>query len=302
MIKLRKIIKKFKLKEVYLPEGVNKEEFKFETHGTTNGYYEYLDVRHGSRIVVWGLNDQKVFEKLETEQVEKFFKNISDSQVVVLSREFEAEAYMEFFAKNNLVVLAGKYEKYEILSMLNNYISHKKSVKTRVHGSLVNIFGEGVLIVGKSGIGKSELVIDLINAKHAFVADDAVDISMINDRIVGQSASITKDFIELRGVGIINVRKTFGIKSVLKRTEIDMVVELVELDDVRDSIDRLGNRVETYKVNDDISIEKIQIPVSSGRQLLSIVESAVTVHKHRKYENYSAVSDLSKQLRTNNEK
>lgn len=300
MIKLSKLIEKFKLEIKYIPEEINQEEFKFNTEGTTNGFYESFGIRHGSRILIWGKNDEQVFDEIDEKRLKKFFEEVANSQVVILSKEFNECKYEKYFKNSNLVVLKGKYEKYELLTMINNYIAHKKSIKTRVHGSLVNVFGEGVLIVGKSGIGKSELVIDLINAKHAFVADDAVDISKLNDRIIGQSAATTRDFIELRGVGIINAKKTFGIKSILKRTEINLVIELVELSEVKDSIDRLGNRIHTYKVNEDTEISKIQIPVSSGRQLLSIIESAVAVYKHKKYEKYSAIEDLSAQLQREN--
>lgn len=299
MIKLQKLIKKFKLETVYIPKEINIETYRFETAGTTNGIYELFDIRQGNRLIVWGFNDEIFLEKIKKMNEEKYkeiFSRNENSKIILVSRSFNSDKHIEFYKKHNYIVMKSPFEKYELLSMINNYISHKKAEKVRVHGSLVNVFGEGVLIVGKSGIGKSELVVDLINAKHSFVADDAVDITEINDRIIGQSAEVTKDFIELRGVGIINVRKTFGIKSILKRTDINLVVELVDLSDVRDSIDRLGNKMEKYIVSETIEIPKIQLPVSSGRTLLSIIESAVTVYKHKKYEGYTAIDDLSEQL------
>lgn len=292
MFKYSKLLKKFQLQEITAPEYIS-EDYTFEATGTTNGLYEYYGANEGeNRIVVWGRNDVKVLSKLNDERKAKLLNSFNKNTIIIASKSFDFEIE-ETIKEHEHIMLKSKHEKYQIISMLNTYIAHKVAPRERVHGSLVNIFGEGVLIIGKSGIGKSELVINLINEKHMFVADDAVDIFRYGDRLIGRSAEITRNLIEIRGIGLLNARKTFGIKSILKNTKINLIIELVDLQDVKTSIERVGRDFDTMEILGE-DIKKIQIPVSSGRNLVSIIESAVTVYKHKKYENYSAVEEIKK--------
>ena len=289
MFSLKKIVRNFNLETVYLPKDIEVESFKFNVETTSNGYYEFFDVTDKKSIILFGSEDSKVFEKLD---LDKFFEKLSDnSKIIIVSKTFNTDQIIEYAKKYDLALFRSPYRKVDLKTIINSYISYKIAERETVHGSLVNIFGEGVLIMGESGIGKSEVVIDLINRNHAFVADDAVEIFRHNSDFIGTPSKITKDFIELRGIGIINAKKTFGMRNILKKTKINLVIELVNLAPGQE-IDRLGADFQKFEILDG-QIDKLQIPVSAGRSIATIVETAVTVYKHRKYDSYSAIEDIT---------
>ena len=289
MFSLKKIVRNFNLEAIYLPPNVEVDSYTFDIETSSNGYYEYFDVNDKKTIILFGSEDWKVFDNID---LDKFFKKIANySKIIIVSKTFDAEKIMEHVKANDLALFRSPYRKVDLKTVINSYISYKMAERETVHGSLVNIFGEGVLITGESGIGKSEVVIDLINRNHAFVADDAVEIFRHNSDFIGTPSKITKDFIELRGIGIINAKKTFGMRNILKKTKINLVIELVNLSS-ENEIDRLGADFQKFKILDG-EIDKLQIPVSAGRSIATIVETAVTVYKHKKYDSYSAIEDIT---------
>ncbi len=189
-----------------------------------------------------------------------------------------------------------KYLKRETAASVDAYILRRISKPTRVHGTLLSVFGEGVLITGKSGIGKSELALELVNRNHIFVGDDAIDIVSIAGVPIGKAPRMSREFIEVRGVGIINLKGMFGIQSMLKEHNVNLIIELVILDDVKSSIERLGREFQ-YKEIAGSNIPTIQVPVSSGRSIASVVEAAVISYKQRMQDGYIAVNDLTERLR-----
>lgn len=189
-----------------------------------------------------------------------------------------------------------KYLKRETASSIDAYILRKTASPIRVHGTLLSVFGEGVLITGKSGIGKSELALELINRKHIFVGDDAIDIVSFAGTPIGRAPAMSREFIEVRGVGIINLKGMFGIQSILKEHYINLIIELVHLDDVRSSIERLGRDFQ-YREIAGSEIPTLQVPVASGRSIASVVEAAVISYKQRIQDGYVAVDDLTNRLK-----
>ncbi len=161
----------------------------------------------------------------------------------------------------------------ELIQVISRYFEEAFSRFTTMHGVLVEVFGVGVIIIGASGVGKSECALDLISRGHRLVADDVVDVTISSDNVlIGSSAHLIKHHMEVRGLGIINVRDIFGIASVCDRHSIDLVVELVDWDQRRE-YDRLGLDERTYTIL-DLQVALIQIPVSPGRNLTTIVEVA----------------------------
>ncbi len=186
--------------------------------------------------------------------------------------------------------------KRETSATIDTYLLRKIQTPVRVHGTLLSVFGEGVLITGKSGIGKSELALELVNKKHIFVGDDAIDVVSFSGVPIGKAPRMSRDFIEVRGVGIINLKGMFGIQSMLKEHNIGLIVELVMLNDVKDSIERLGRKYK-YKEIAGSRIPVIQIPVSTGKAIASVVEAAVITFKQRMQDDYVAVNDFTKRLK-----
>ncbi|AHF61398.1 hypothetical protein P344_06095 [Spiroplasma mirum ATCC 29335] len=143
------------------------------------------------------------------------------------------------------------------------------------HASLVNVFGKGVLLKGKSGIGKSEMTLELVKKNHLFVGDDRILLMQKNNKIYGRSHEILKNLIEVRGLGIIDLSKIYGLQVLLEETRIDLIVELIHLDDEEyKSIDRLGSEYQFVKIFDSL-VPTITIPVTYGRNVSELVETAV---------------------------
>ena len=145
-----------------------------------------------------------------------------------------------------------------------------------IHGVLLGIYGIGVLIVGESGIGKSECALDLITRGHSLVSDDAVCIRKIGSRLEGRSPELTFEHIEIRGLGILNIRDLFGVSSVRKCKSIALCIELKKWKDVEE-IERVGLEMRQENIF-GIEVPKVVLPVSSGRNLSTLVETAVRVH------------------------
>jgi len=228
------------------------------------------------------------------ENLDDIIDNVS---IIIISKKKKLTAIQ----KKKLItykkpIFYSSFLKRELISSLELYILKRQQKPTRIHATMLSVFGEGIAIMGKSGIGKSELALDLINNNHLFIGDDAIDVISFAGKIMGKAPSMFRDFIEVRGVGIINARDMFGVQSIIKQHSLDLVIELVNLDDVITSIDRLGNDYEKLKIR-DVEVTKLQIPVSSGRSLAPVVEAAVIAFKQRKYNNYIAANDLSERIK-----
>ena len=155
------------------------------------------------------------------------------------------------------------------------------------------MFGVGVLITGESGVGKSECALELIKRGHLLVADDVVDIARVGHKLRGESPEIVRDFMELRGIGIVDIKLIFGIGAVMRRKTIDMVIHLEFWTPGKD-YDRLGNKEQTMDIL-GIPVPLINVPVRSGRNLAMIVEIAAR-NWRLKNEGYNAVTELDRRL------
>ena len=173
------------------------------------------------------------------------------------------------------------------------YLSEVMAPRVTQHGVLVDVFGVGVLITGESGVGKSECALELIKRGHLLVADDVVDIARVGHQLRGESPEIVRDFMELRGIGIVDIKLIFGIGAVLRKKTIDMVIHLEFWTPGKD-YDRLGNKEQSMNIL-GVEVPLTNVPVRSGRNLAMIVEIAAR-NWRLKNEGYSAVSELDKRL------
>ena len=174
------------------------------------------------------------------------------------------------------------------------YLDREVAPRRTRHGVLVEVYGEGILIMGESGVGKSEAAIELVKRGHRLVADDAVEIRRISDnRLVGSSPEIIRHFVEVRGIGIIDVKEIFGIGAVMDSGEIDMIIHLEPWQDGR-SYDRLG-MIDEYTNVMGINVPSLTIPVKLGRNLAVIIEVAAMNNRQKKM-GYNAAVELNNRL------
>jgi len=178
----------------------------------------------------------------------------------------------------------------DIVLYLNDLLAPTESR----HGVLMDIYGVGVMLTGDSGIGKSETALDLIQRGHRLVADDAVTIKYVNDRLVGSSPDVIRYFMEVRGIGIIDVRTMYGAAAVMKAKIIDLVVEMEIWNDAK-AYDRLGLTDQTIEIL-GVSIPKITLPVKPGRNLAALLEIAA-MNRRLKSMGYNSAEELDKRLK-----
>ena len=177
------------------------------------------------------------------------------------------------------------------------WLKVKLAPRISIHGVLVDIYGEGVLITGESGIGKSEVALELIHRGHRLVSDDVVEIKKISDaELIGSAPEITRHFIELRGIGIIDAKTLFGVESVKNNQKIDLVIKLEEWNKDQE-YDRMGLE-ETYIEYPGNKVECHQIPIRPGRNVAIICESAAVNYRQKKM-GYNAARELYNRVTSN---
>ena len=185
----------------------------------------------------------------------------------------------------------------DLMAEIIRWLNVKMAPMISIHGVLVDVFGEGVLIMGESGIGKSEAALELIKRGHRLVSDDVVEIRRVSDEtLIGSAPDITRHFIELRGIGIIDVKTLFGVESVKDTQSIDMVIKLEEWDKDKE-YDRLGME-DQYTEFLGNKIVCHSIPIRPGRNLAIIVESAAVNYRTKKM-GYNAAKELYKRVQAN---
>ena len=196
--------------------------------------------------------------------------------------------------KYNRVVLATKRNTTRLINRLSSYLDSKLSPTTSVHGVLVDVYGVGVLIRGESSVGKSETALELVQRGHRLVADDAVEITKIDENIlIGQSPEVLRHFMEIRGIGIIDVRSMYGVGAVKDSKVIDIIIRLENWND-NTYYDRLGLDKE-YEEILGIDIEKLVVPVKPGRNTAMILEVAAMNFRQKRM-GYDAAQEFTKKL------
>ena len=258
------------------------------------GYFDHFDA---NRIQIIGYMEYTYIARMtKKEKKERFEKLLSfDIPCVIFSRGLQPDPlFLEIAKKHRVPVLISKKPTSDIMATIILGLSLRLAPNIRIHGVLVDIFGEGVLITGESGIGKSEAALELIKRGHRLVSDDVVDIHRVGeDTLVGSAPELTKHFIELRGIGIIDVKTLFGVSAVRDSTNIDLVIRLEDWDKDKD-YDRFGME-EKYVEYLGVRLVCHDIPIRPGRNLAVICESAAVNHR-QKMMGYNAAKELYKRV------
>ena len=214
---------------------------------------------------------------------------------LVFCNSLEPNNRMTYIAKKyNVPILISRETTSEFMAEVIRWLGVELAPSISIHGVLVDVFGEGILITGESGIGKSEAALELIKRGHRLVSDDVVEIKRVSkETLVGSSPEVTRFFIELRGIGIIDVRKLFGVESVRMTQNIDLVIQLEDWNKETD-YDRLGLE-EKYVEYLGNKVVAHSLPIRPGRNLAIIVETAAINHRQKKM-GYNAAEELYKRV------
>ena len=261
------------------------------------GFYDQFD---NDRIQIIGNVEYSYLKSLsETERYERYMQLLSSNiPCLIFCRNLEPEAeIIELAKKYQIPILKSEESTSSFSAEVIRWLKVQLAPTISIHGVLVDVFGEGVLIMGESGIGKSEAALELIKRGHRLVTDDVVEIKKVSDEtLIGTAPDITRHFIELRGIGIIDVKSLFGVESIKETQGIDMVIKLEEWDKDKE-YDRLGLE-ETYTEILGNRVVSHNIPIRPGRNLAVIVETAAVNWRQRKM-GYNAAQELYNRVQQN---
>jgi HPr kinase/phosphorylase len=275
-VRTKDLIEKFNLELVSGAEGIHRPITTSDLSRPgieMAGYFAYYPAE---RVQLLGKTELSFFERLTPVEkrlrMEKLCTDITPA--IIVSRGLEVpQELIEASERKSVPVMRSPMKTTRLASRLTNYLESKLAPTTAVHGVLVDVYGVGVLITGKSGVGKSETALELVKRGHRLVADDCVEIRQEDqDLLIGSAPELIEHLLEIRGLGIINVMTLFGAGAVRPHKRISLVIDL-ELWDPNKQYDRLGLEEEKVKII-DTEITKLTIPVRPGRNLAVIIEVA----------------------------
>ena len=297
-IPLSKVIEEFSCEKIY--ESTDIDKVLISTADVNRpalqivGFYDYFDVR---RIQVMGKVELTYLEQFPAEKREALLAELFKRKIpcLVITRGMQIPPEMGELAKRyDVTLLRTEEATSDFMSALISYLNVQIAPRRTRHGVLVEVYGEGILILGESGVGKSENAIELLKRGHRLVADDAVEIKRVSSKtLVGSSPEIIRHFVELRGIGIIDVKEIFGIGAVKDTESIDMVIHLEQWVEGK-QYDRLG-MVDEYTNIMGINVPSLTVPVRPGRNLAIIIEVSA-MNNRQKRMGYNAAVELNNRL------
>ena len=296
-MKLIKIVERFELE--ILNAGKNYERCLIREDDINRpalqilGFFDYFNP---NRIQVLGKVEWTYLNTQPAEERRKCFEAFFQKPIpaMILTRGLEPfPELMEMALKYKRTILRSKEATSIFIPLITNHLKATLSPKTTRHGVLMDISGEGVLIMGESGVGKSETAVELIKRGHRLVADDAVEIRHIGPMLVGSAPELIRHYIELRGIGIVDVRQLFGMSAIKEDKEVDLIVKLEPWNE-NAFYDRMGTN-EEYTTILDMKVPVITIPVKPGRNLAVIVEVAA-MNNRQKRMGFNAAKEFARQL------
>ena len=297
-VSLSRIIKEFSLETIHMPEDpdnllignteINRPGLQL------SGYFEYYD---NQRIQVLGRSEISYLYELPRDEYLKAIDSFMSTKpaAVIITRDIEVNKELLDAAQQYAVPLLRTSDSTSgFLAALISFLNVQLAPRITRHGVLVEVFGEGILLLGESGVGKSETAIELVNRGHRLIADDAVEIRRVSSKsLVGTSPENIRHFIELRGIGIINASRIFGVGAVKPTEKIDLVINIEPWDSSK-VYDRMGLEDETTEIL-GISLPSITVPVKPGRNLAVIIEVAARNNRQKKL-GYNAAQALLERL------
>lgn len=300
-VKLQKIVEKMNLKN--LTPDVDLSESFVEVPDINRpalqltGFFEHFD---SDRVQIIGYVEYTFLEKMEEEKKKEIYQTFLSYPIpcLVFCRNLPPEEMLlEMAEKANVPVFQTEKKTSEFTSELIRWLNVELAPCISIHGVLVDVYGVGVLIMGESGIGKSEAALELIKRGHRLVSDDVVEIRRVSDEtLVGSAPDITRHFIELRGIGIVDVKTLFGVLSVRETENIDLVITLEEWNRDKE-YDRLGLE-EEYTEFLGNKVVCHHLPIRPGRNLAIIVETAAINHRQKQM-GYNAAQELYNRVQQN---
>lgn len=289
LLECENLVPEVNLKEIKVyHRSINRPGFQL------SGFYEYFE---SERIQVFGKAENRYLDTLTKEEKKERLDRLFSTRFPALIMAHGTRPTKEIIdagVKYKVPVLVTPLTTAWVVVNIMSYIHEQLAETQDFHGVLVDVFGEGILIMGKSGIGKSETAVELVKRGHRLVADDIIEVKKVGEgRLIGEAPEITRHFVELRGIGVVDIKSLYGVESVKSFTPISMIISLEEWDG-NTSYDRLGLNEEFEDIL-GIRVVKHTIPIRPGRNLAIIIETAAVNHR-QKMMGYNAAKELCNRL------
>ncbi len=300
-VELKKVVEKMDLKNLTPNVDIGDKTIEIPDINRPalqlTGYFEHFD---SDRVQLIGYVEYTFLEKMDEEHKREIYTQLLSYPIpcIVFSRSLKPEEMLlEMAEAANIPVFNTEKKTAQFMAEIIRWLNVELAPCISIHGVLVDVYGVGVLIMGESGIGKSEAALELIKRGHRLVSDDVVEIRKVSDAtLVGTAPDITRHFIELRGIGIVDVKTLYGVQSVRETQNIDLVITLEDWDKDK-KYDRLGME-EEYTEFLGNKIVCHQLPIRPGRNLAIIVETAAINYRQKKM-GYNAAQELYKRVQQN---
>ena len=297
-VKLEKLIEKMSLKNLTPDLDLTQSEIQVPDINRPalqlTGYFDHFD---SDRVQIIGYVEYTYLETLSDEKKKEMYTQLLSYGIpcIVYCRNLEPdETFLQMANEMKVPIFQSSKQTSAFTAEVIRWLNVELAPCISIHGVLVDVYGVGVLIMCESGIGKSEAALELINRGHRLVTDDVVEIRKVSDdTLVGKAPDITRHFIELRGIGIVDVKSLFGVQSVRETQTIDLVINMEEWDKNRE-YDRLGLKEESTEFLGN-KVVCHSIPIRPGRNLAIIVESAAVNHRQKQM-GYNAAEELYRRV------
>lgn len=257
----------------------------------------FVDFEEKKRVTIIGNKELHYIETLDDSVLPKRFDELTDAYTpcVIISSSRECPSLLLNIARSkNFPVFSTSDRSSELMVKIIGFLENELAPTTQVHGTLLSIYGRGIMVTGESGIGKSETALELIKKGHILVADDAVVLRRIQNRLIGQAPAVLEGMIEIRGIGIVDVNRMFGASSFVRNIKLDHIVHLEDWNK-NTNYKRIPLGEEQKKEILGIEVSTITIPVREGRSMSEIIETAV-IHYNLKLDGYDSNQEFDRKV------
>ncbi|WP_302367660.1 HPr(Ser) kinase/phosphatase [Brachyspira aalborgi] len=277
--------------------GMNNEIISYEVNRPGMALFGYFKDFAFERIQIFGKGEGNYVLTLAEENRLDIFEELFKYKMPLCIFTYNLnppESFIKIAEKNNVCVIISELKTMDMIRNIENLIEEELIESHTVHGGLVEVFGVGVLILGKSGVGKSEATLELISKGHRLISDDTVEFKKLNDgRIIGGKNEFIKHNMEVRGIGVVDISRLSGMSAIRDKKRLDLVIELENWND-DEQYDRMGLEEKTYNIL-NTEIPYIKIPVRSGRNICILIETAAKNFRLKEM-GYNSAKELNKNL------
>lgn len=277
--------------------GMNNEIISYEVNRPGMALFGYFKDFAFERIQIFGKGEGNYVLTLAKENRLDIFEELFEYKMPLCIFTYNLnppESFIKIAEKNNVCVIISELKTMDMIRNIENLIEEELIESHTVHGGLVEVFGVGVLILGKSGVGKSEATLELISKGHRLISDDTVEFKKLNDgRIIGRKNEFIKHNMEVRGIGVVDISRLSGMSAIRDKKRLDLVIELENWND-DEQYDRMGLEEKTYNIL-NTEIPYIKIPVRSGRNICILIETAAKNFRLKEM-GYNSAKELNKNL------